>query len=206
MAVKDHSLDDKIIHAAGDEFLEHGFLAASMHKIADRAGVTTGALYTRYKNKDALFGSLLGEFFSVIQDCSESASQKYYGAEESGSTADFLAAMEFEEQMYLNLLFEHYEACVLLFCKSHGSSAEESLNTMISHKVTTTVDFLEKTATHPVNREAVRLLMEANFHIYRKIIEAGYGKAEAVSCMKEVQPFLHAGWKELYEQLHATIE
>ena len=204
MAVKDHSLDDKIIHAAEDEFLEHGFVAASMHKIADRAGVTTGALYTRYKNKDALFGSLLGEFFSVIQAWSESTAQKYYEAEESGSAADFLAAMELEEQMYLNLLFEHYEACVLLFCKSHGSSAEEFLSAMISHKVTTTVDFLEKTATHPVNREAVRLLMEANFHIYRKIIEAGYGKTEAVSCMKVVQPFLHAGWKELYEKFHTA--
>lgn len=206
MAVKDHSLDDKIIHAAWDEFLEHGFVAASMHKIADRAGVTTGALYTRYKNKDALFGSLLSEFFSVTQACSEPVAKKYYEAEESGSVADFLAAMEFEEQMYLNLLFEHYESCVLLFCKSHGSSAEESLSAMISYKVTTTVDFLEKTAAHPVNREAVRLLMEANFHIYRKIIEAGYGKTEAVSCMKDVQPFLHAGWKELYEQLHTTIE
>ena len=81
MAVKDHSLDDKIIHAAEDEFLEHGFVAASMHKIADRAGVTTGALYTRYKNKDALFGSLLREFFSVIQAWSESAAASAEGAE-----------------------------------------------------------------------------------------------------------------------------
>lgn len=63
MAVKDHSLDDKIIHAAEDEFLEHGFVAASMHKIADRAGVTTGALYTRYKNKDALFWQPFGGVF-----------------------------------------------------------------------------------------------------------------------------------------------
>lgn len=38
--------------------------------------------------------------------------------EESGSVADFLAAMEFEEQMYLNLLFEHYESCVLLFARA----------------------------------------------------------------------------------------
>lgn len=204
MAVKNHSLDDKIIRAAEAEFLEHGFMAASMHKIAERAGVTTGALYTRYKNKDALFGSLLEELFSVVQAWSEPASQHYCEAEASGSATDFLAAMEFEEQMYLNLIFEHYEACVLLFCRSHGSSAEESLSAMISHKVTTTVDFLEKTAARPVNREAVRLLMEANFHIYRKILEAGYGKTEAASCMKDVQLFLHTGWKALYEQLHTV--
>ena len=42
MAVKDHSLDDKIIEAALGEFMEHGFLAASLHKIADIAGVTPG--------------------------------------------------------------------------------------------------------------------------------------------------------------------
>lgn len=59
-------------------------------------------------------------------------------------------------------------------------------------------------STHPVNREAVRLLMEANFHIYWKIMETGYGKTEAVSCMKDVQPFLYAGWKELYEELHTA--
>ena len=35
MAVKDHSLDDKIIKAAKEEFMEHGFRKASLHKIAE---------------------------------------------------------------------------------------------------------------------------------------------------------------------------
>lgn len=204
MANKDHSLDDKIINAAIDEFLEHGFLAASLHKISDRAGVTTGALYTRYKNKDALFCSLLEEVFAVFKDYSEPAAQKYYEAEMSMRLDDFLKAMEFEAQIYMELIFEHYESCVLLFCKSDGSSAGEYLKTMIQHKVDTTVNFLEKTAKSPVNREAVRLLMEANFHVYRKVLDAGYGKSEAVTCMKIVQSFLRAGWKELYEQIHAV--
>ena len=56
MANKDHSLDDGIIQAAYFEFLSCGFQKASLHKIAEKAGVTTGAIYTRYKNKDALFG------------------------------------------------------------------------------------------------------------------------------------------------------
>ena len=59
MANRDHSLDDGIIQAAYSEFLAYGFQKASLHKIAEKAGVTTGAIYTRYKNKDALFASLL---------------------------------------------------------------------------------------------------------------------------------------------------
>ena len=42
MANKDHSLDDGIIQAAYSEFLAYGFQKASLHKIAEKAGVTTG--------------------------------------------------------------------------------------------------------------------------------------------------------------------
>ena len=67
MANRDHSLDDGIIQAAYSEFLAYGFQKASLHKIAEKAGVTTGAIYTRYKNKDALFASLLQDFFETMQ-------------------------------------------------------------------------------------------------------------------------------------------
>lgn len=67
MANTDHSLDDKIIRAAYSEFLAYGFCKASLHKISEKAGVTTGAIYTRYKNKDALFVALLQDFFEAMK-------------------------------------------------------------------------------------------------------------------------------------------
>ena len=202
MAVKDHSLDDKIKNAAMKEFTEYGFRTASLHKIADRAGVTTGALYTRYKNKDALFASLLEELFTVFRDYAEPAAERYRKAEESHNVDDFLAAMKFESQVYMKLLFDRYEECVLFFCKSDGSSVAESIRSLICHKVSSTVEFFEKTAVKPVNAEAGRLLMEANFHIYRQLLNAGYGKEKAAVCMEIVQDFLGIGWKDLYNKLH----
>ncbi len=47
MANRDHSLEDGIVQAAYSEFLTYGFQKASLHKIADKAGVTTGAIYTQ---------------------------------------------------------------------------------------------------------------------------------------------------------------
>lgn len=67
MANKDHSLDDKIIKAAYSEFLAYSFCKASLHKISEKAGVTTRAIYTRYKNKDALFVALLQDFFEAMK-------------------------------------------------------------------------------------------------------------------------------------------
>lgn len=59
MARRDHSLDDKITAAARCEFSEKGYTGASLRKIAEKAGVTVGAIQTRYKSKDDLFVCLL---------------------------------------------------------------------------------------------------------------------------------------------------
>ena len=53
MAIRNFELDKKIINAANKEFLKEGFKKASLRRIAQTAGITTGALYTRYKNKGA---------------------------------------------------------------------------------------------------------------------------------------------------------
>lgn len=61
MAIRNFELDKKIINAANKEFLKEGFTKASLRRIAQKAGITTGALYTRYKNKNELFCSLVSD-------------------------------------------------------------------------------------------------------------------------------------------------
>ena len=76
LANKDHSLDDGIIRAAYDEFLACGFEKASLHKIAEKANVTTGAIYTRYKNKDALFVRSLQTILRINLDGTRNYEQR----------------------------------------------------------------------------------------------------------------------------------
>ena len=51
MAVADRSIDPRILESARTEFLASGFEKASLKTICEGAGVTTGALYKRYKGK-----------------------------------------------------------------------------------------------------------------------------------------------------------
>ena len=109
MALKDHSLDDKIIKAAFDEFMEFGFQKASIRKIADRAGVTPGAVYTRYDSKDDLFCSLVSNFLSAVKTQSEPIGKMYYDLLESKNVDDLLDAIRKEEKIYLDILFQYYD-------------------------------------------------------------------------------------------------
>ncbi len=59
MALKNHALDCLIIEKSREEFLEYGYQKGSLHRICKNAGVTTGAVYTRYNGKDEIFRSLV---------------------------------------------------------------------------------------------------------------------------------------------------
>ena len=51
---------ENIQRAALDEFLDKGFLGASLRQIVKNAGVTTGAFYGYFSSKEALFASCRG--------------------------------------------------------------------------------------------------------------------------------------------------
>ena len=55
MSKSDASIDPRILDSARREFLARGFEGASLQSICADAGVTTGALYKRYKGKADLF-------------------------------------------------------------------------------------------------------------------------------------------------------
>ena len=55
---EDLNTKSRILLAAKQEFFEKGFHGASMRSIAERAGLTTGAIYNLFENKDFIFKTL----------------------------------------------------------------------------------------------------------------------------------------------------
>ena len=131
MALREHALDDKIIAAAREEFSEKGYSGASLRKIAEKAGATVGAIQTRYKSKDDLFGCLLKSFLSEIEELFQNTKSEYY----SNTSADLLnelkISMQHESAAILRLIFDHYEEAVLLLCRSAGSSFEHYFDGLV---------------------------------------------------------------------------
>ncbi|WP_159945686.1 MULTISPECIES: TetR/AcrR family transcriptional regulator [unclassified Nocardiopsis] len=58
----------RVLAAAGEEFAEHGFREAKVDRIAERVGLTRGAVYSNFPGKRALY-------FSVLAEAAEHAAQ-----------------------------------------------------------------------------------------------------------------------------------
>jgi len=55
-----------ILEAALDLFSMHGYRATSIREIADAAGLSTGNVYHHFPDKEALFNTLLNQYWAAI--------------------------------------------------------------------------------------------------------------------------------------------
>lgn len=201
MAVKDHSLDEKIIKAAMEEFKENDFLKASLNKIAEKAGLTTGAVYTRYKSKDELFCSLVYPLLEEMQRRFSPLEKAYYDVRDSEDINDILKVIRLERQIYVDILFTHYDECVLFFCRSTGSSVEAQLGEWTKHKAVSTAEFIRQRAKKDIDTDLIELIMNEQFQFYKQVLEKGFDKEKAVRLMDSVEEFHESGWKGLFEKI-----
>ncbi|MCR5785649.1 MAG: TetR/AcrR family transcriptional regulator [Eubacterium sp.] len=73
MAIRDTSIDPRLLESAAKHFRQNGFLGAQLSKICKDAGVTTGAVYKRYKGKEELFEAVVKNTVDSMNDILESA-------------------------------------------------------------------------------------------------------------------------------------
>ena len=204
MANRNHDLDKPIIEAAKMEFLQNGFRSASIGNIAKRAGVTTGAIYTRYKGKDELFCSLIENFLQAL-DNARKENEKAYGKYCTDKNFNnFLNNIAKETAGYVDILFEHYDACKLLLCQSNGSSVEEMLNKRMENKISETKTFIKENIAPDISDmklALVELLINQQFDAYTLVIKKGYSKEETVEYIKMLGEFIVAGWEKLFKDI-----
>lgn len=114
---------ERLLESARKEFAEKGFMKASLQNICKNAGVTTGALYFFFKDKDELFRSIVEEPLHRVQD----VMQQHYNFEkcalEKGQSHQHNEDEDASLQV-IHLLYQYREDVLILLTRSQGSSLE----------------------------------------------------------------------------------
>ena len=206
MALRDHSLDDKITAAAMQEFSDKGYTGASLRKIAEKAGATVGAIQIRYKSKDELFASLLKPLLDGIESLFQSTKADYH----MGAGADFLPAlkisMQHESAAILHLIFDHYEEAVLLLCRSTGSSFEHYFDGIVQSKIKESIVFFQNSGFIRVDEKLLGLLISAQFDSYRRIVAECSDRQAAEMYMESLMTYHIGGWTAFFESVNKSRE
>lgn len=199
MALRDSSLDDKIISAALEEFSEKGFTGASLRKIAEKAGATVGAIQTRYSSKDELFVSLLKPFLGEIEALFQGVRSDYYSGAEGDILAQLEASMRHESGAILRLIFDHYQETALLLYRSAGSSLERYFDRLVESKIRESVLFFHQAGYSGIDERLLGLLISTQFDSYRRIVAECHDRSSAEKLMHSLMTYHLGGWDALFK-------
>ena len=110
-----------LLECAKREFLEKGYMKASLRNICKEAGVTTGALYFFFKDKEDLLAAIMEEHYATEMHNEDQVAQL-----DIADDGDLEASRQIIRQMYANR-----EAFLLLLTKSQGSRFENCLDEVV---------------------------------------------------------------------------
>ncbi len=206
MAQRDHSLDDKIVTAAREEFSEKGYAGASLRKIAEKAGVTVGAIQTRYKSKDELFVGLLKPFLDKVETLFKNTKEDYYSGTDADFSAGLNASMRHESEAILHLIFEHYADAVLLLCRSAGSSLEHYFDGIVQNKIEESLFFFRNAGFTGIDEKLLGLLVSAQFDSYRRIVIECPDRKLAEKYMESLMTYHFGGWTAFFNSVNKPRE
>ena len=188
----------KILDSAMAEFLEKGFMNASLRTIAANAGVTTGAMYRHFKDKDALFCALVDDAIDastkavMLADVSnhldlDNVVSKEHFAEESRHTNELI-----------NYIFDNFDAFTLLLTKAAGSTHEnfqEEICDLHTKNCAETFNWMYKNGItkKKIDKMTVHFIASTIINAFVEIITHKMSKKAAFQYIKNIEEFTRFG-------------
>ncbi len=142
MSNRDTSLDPKILESAKCEFLENGFINASLKRIAQNAGVTTGAIYRRYDGKAALFGAVVQPALEMFDDLMQRSFSINEQRKNENRMRDSWSQSLETLQAAFKLIYSKKDSVKILLAKSEGTIYSNYMHDFIEKNFTTSYQFM----------------------------------------------------------------
>lgn len=186
MSTPDKSIYPRLLASAEAEFNKNGFIKAELKTICENAGITTGALYKRYKGKEELFCAVVDGIVSELNDFVENRSDIDFSAL---SNDEIIASWTMTYESFIpmfRLLYDNRITFVLLIDKAAGTRYENFNHEFVTKLSYAYEKFYEEAKKRGLAKAVVK---KKEFHV---LISSYW------TCVCE--PFIHKmSWKKIEE-------
>ena len=193
MSEEEIGVKERLLASGKEEFLQNGFRNASLRRICAKAGVTTGALYFFFQNKEELFCTIVEKPMSQYEEIIGKTIQREW---EDRSTA-----IENEEQI-IRFLLRYKDEYILLIEKSEGTRYAGFFEQYKSRLEEVFISFFEKYAPGRAQPELIKLIVEMRIQGYMELLKGNYTLEETIKLTKYMAYYADAGFAGLIEQLN----
>ena len=193
---------EKIQQAALTEFLDKGFLSASLRQIVRNAGVTTGAFYGYFSCKEALFASIVEPHAAALMGRFMEAQTSFAGRPEAEQPEHMGEDSESCLDWMVDYICQNREPVKLLLCRAEGTGYESFVHNMVEVEVEYTLRYMEVLRrlgrrVPTLSRSLCHIIASGMFNGLFEVVIHDMPYEQALRDVKQLRAFYTAGWLEL---------
>lgn len=201
---KSQETKNNLLASAKTEFLEKGYMQASLRNICKNAGVTTGALYFFFEDKEDLFASLVEEPLNGLYTTMK---EHYLDEKEQADSGEVLMHdisqdIEIARQV-IGYMYRYHDEFELLLEKSQGSRFENFVDRFVEiseEHFRVMADVMAKQiGREPVEDYIIHWLTHLLIDMFMHMMTHETSEKDAVKYIETMVRYLIAGWMDMFD-------
>lgn len=204
MTKKLEGVSERILACARKEFLEKGYADASLRTIAAAADTTTGSIYSRFQDKEGLFGAIVEPVASHFIEMFREIQENFHHVDASKQTEQMEDYVQGGMMDLLDYVYDHFEAFELLLDAAYGTRYQDFVERLVEIETEYTNKYMETTGAKAkdgimLTEEFVHIINRALFDSMFEVVRHKMPKELAARYVRQLETYQYGGWNALMD-------
>ena len=192
-----------LLEYAKAEFLEKGFSEASVRAIAKTAGLTTGAVFRYFPDKEHIFSALVAPVADAMLSMYRQGNKQGLDYLDAGHPQDMWGISDEIVAATIDYIFANKDVFALLINCSAGSVYENFVDELIAEEEHQSMAYLEAMKKRgfscaDISEQDLHVLLSAQYYAFFEIVRHNTPKDEAIKRIGLIVDFFRPGWEKIY--------
>ena len=203
MAKQIEGVYDAVLESAKAEFLDKGYQDASLRAIAQKAGTSTGSIYTRFGDKEGVFEAIVQPVVTGIMALVCEVQETFHGFDSETQKQRVNEYSFSGMERALDYMYAHFDEFCLLLDTAHGTRFQNFVDELAQVEVEYTYKFFEATGYSGVEdlsaaRELLHIVSTGYFEGVFEVIRHRMDRETAGKYVRQLERYHSAGFDTLF--------
>ena len=203
MAKQIEGVADRILTAAKKEFLDKGYVDASLRTIAAAADTSTNSIYVRFGDKEGLFSAIVEPVLSEMTTRFVRIQERFHRMTPDEQATQMPEYADGGTLELVDYMYEHLDEFRLLLDSSYGTRFHNFVDELVRIEVEYTYKYMEAVGCpEPSGGTLTQMLLHivttSRFESIFEIIRHGLSREEASEYIELLSRYHRTGFLEIF--------
>lgn len=203
MARQIEGVAERIVEAAKREFLDKGYIDASLRTIAAEADTSTNSIYVRFGDKEGLFSAIVEPVLNEMTERFIRIQERFHLMTPEEQAERMPKYADGGTSELIDYMYEHLEEFRLLLDASYGTRFHNFVDELVRIEVEYTYKFMEAVGYSDkfgdaVTQKLLHIVTTSRFESIFEIIRHGMSREEATEYIELLSRYHRCGFIEIF--------